>query len=631
MLETFRTHSKGWLAKLILALITVPFALWGIDSYLQGAGSNVAIAKVDGQSVTAQEFGNALQNLRNQMQAGGQNDPALLEDPALKLGLVNRLIDTRLLSKQVSEAKFAIGNDQLAKFIMGLPEFQKDGQFSQERYDSLLQQNQLSPAQFDARMRNELLVQQARGGIGAAAFMSPARVHALAAVLRQQREVSLADIKAAQYLDQVSVSDTEVKAYFDKHKERFMVPEQVKIEFVTLSANSLITGVQVSDEEIKKFYDENAAKFQGDEQRRASHILIGLGKGDAAAKQAAREQASRILEEVKRSPKQFAELAKKYSQDPGSGQNGGDLGLFGRGAMVKPFEDAVFSMKPGAISDLVESEFGYHIIQLTGIQGSASSLDKVKTEIRAELMYQKALAKFAEQAENFSNMVYEQSGSLDPVVKAFGTPAQNSPLMSRDELMKFFKSEKLVNAIFSDEVLKEKRNSEAIEAAPNTLVSARVLEYKPAAPRSFDEVAPALQDFLKSEKAFALAVKQGGDMLARLKQGQDVSGLEWIPPVTVDRKNAQGLTDDIMTLAFKMDTGKLPAYAGLEKPGAGYTLVRVTKLNSPALEDDAEKKMVSTEVDSALAEEYEAAYLASLRSKAKITVNEALLNSGSQP
>ncbi|MBU3736669.1 MAG: peptidylprolyl isomerase, partial [Methylobacterium sp.] len=421
-----------------------------------------------------------------------------------------------------------------------------------------------------------------------------------------------------------------VKAYFDKHKERFMVPEQVKISFVTLSANSLITGVQVSDDEIKKFYDENAAKFQGDEQRRASHILIGLGKGDAAAKQAAREQALKILEEVKRSPKQFAELAKKYSQDPGSGQNGGDLGLFGRGAMVKPFEDAVFSMKPGAISDLVESEFGYHIIQLTEIQGSASSLDQVKTEIRAELMYQKALAKFAEQAENFSNMVYEQSGSLDPVVKAFGAAAQTSPLMSRDELMKFFKSEKLVNAIFSDEVLKEKRNSEAIEAAPNTLVSARVLEHKSAAPRSFEEVAPALKDFLKSEKAFALAVKQGGEMLARLKQGQEVSGLEWIPPVTVDRKNAQGLTDDVMTLAFKMDTGKLPAYAGRDKPGAGYTLVRVTKLTSPALEDDAEKKMVSTEVDSALAEEYEAAYLANLRSKAKITVNEPLLNTGSQ-
>lgn len=450
-------------------------------------------------------------------------------------------------------------------------------------------------------------------------------------VLRQQREVSVADIKAADFLSQTKVGDADVKAYFEKNKDKFQVPEQVKIQFVILSANGLITGMQVNDEEIKKFYDENAAKFQGDEQRRASHILIGLGKGDAAAKEAARAQAQKILDEVKSSPDKFAALAKQYSQDPGSAENGGDLGLFGRGMMVKPFEDAVFSMSPGAISGIVESEFGFHIIKLTEIQGSAQTLDQVKPQIRAELLYQKALAKFAEQAENFSNTVYEQSGSLDPAAQAFNSPIQTSPMMSRDDLMKFFKSEKLVNAIFSDEVLKEKRNSEAIEAAPNTLVSARVVEHKPAAPRPYEEVAPALLTFLKGEQAMALAAKRGAEVLAELRAGKEVAGLEWIPPVVVDRKNAQGLTDEVMQQAFKIDVSKLPAYAGLDKKGVGYSLVRISHVESPALADEAEKRMVQTEVETALADEFEAAYLANLRSKAKITVNQQLLQSSSQP
>lgn len=632
MLETFREHSKGWLAKLILAFITIPFALWGVDSYLKGAGSNVAVATVEGKGITVQEFGNAMQDMRNQLQASGKTDPALLEDPSIKHAVLNKLMLKRLMSAEVRRSNLSISDEQLSKFIMTLPEFQQDGKFSQELYDSILSQNKLTPSQFESRMRADLLAQLANESITASAVLPHAVADNILRTQHQQREVSVADINAKDFIEQTKVDAAQVKAFYDKNKAKFQAPEQVKIEFAILSANNFITGMTVSDDEVKQYYNENAAKFQGDEQRRASHILISFGgKVDEAGKKAARDKAQSILAEIKKDPKQFAALAKKYSQDPGSAEKGGDLGLFGRGMMVKPFEEAVFSMSPGAVSDLVESEFGYHIIQLTEIKGQGQSLDEVKANIRAELLYQKALAKFAEQAETFSNMVYEQSDSLQPVVKAFGIKTQTSDWMTREDALKFFKnSDKLVNAIFSNEVLKEKRNTEAVEAAANTLVSARVLEYKPAAARSLAEITPTLETYLKHEQAMELARKKAAEVLAALKQGKEISELNWIPPVVIDRKNAQGLSDEVMRKAFKIDTEKLPAYEQVEKKNVGYSLVKVTRVESNLPSDDAEKKLMAAEVESALSQEYLAAYFASLKAKADITINEKLLNTNAQ-
>lgn len=631
MLETFREHSKGWLAKLLLALITIPFALWGIDSYLHQAGTSVAVAEVDGESISVQEFGNALQNVRYRLQAEGKADPALLDDPAFKHSLLDELIQQRLLAAEAREARFALSDQSLSEQIFALPEFQQDGKFSQERYDSVLSQNRMSPTQFEARMRSDLIMQQLRDGIAAAGFTPQALFDATMAIERQQREVSVAKVAAEQFLAQASVTPEQVKAYYDQNQERFRIPEQVKIQFVLYSANALIADMQVSDEEVKKYYDENAAQFQGDEQRGASHILIGFGGNtDAASKQAAREKALRVLEEVRQHPDDFAALAKKYSDDPGSRENGGDLGLFGRGTMVKPFEDAVFSLAPGAVSDLVETEFGYHIIKLTDIQGQSQGFEQHKVNIRAELLYQKALAKFAERAENFSNLVYEQYDSLQPAADALGLQIQNSPWMSRADALKFFKNDKLVNAIFSSEVLKDGRNTEAIEAAPNTLVAARVAEYKPAEPRKFEEVSESIEAFLRQEQGAKLAIAQGQKLLADLQAGKAADGITWSEPVVVDRKNAQGLGADVVQQAFRVAADSVPAYAGMEDPLRGYTLVRVGKVEATAVTDEDINALARNELQIAFADELLAAYLASLKGKAEITVNERLLG-GSNP
>ncbi|NBQ85271.1 MAG: peptidylprolyl isomerase, partial [Methylophilaceae bacterium] len=340
MLEAIRSRSQGWLAKLILILITVPFALFGIDAYLKNAGSGASVAKVDGDKISIQEYRNAMQSLRDRMQREGSKDLAALDSPAVKQSVLDRLINTRVLNAEVIDRKFKISNEQLTQFIIGLPEFQQGGKFSQEVYDKLLSQNQMTPSQFENKMRGELLVEQVRDGIPGLAFTSSAVEESVLKVEHQQREVTVAEIKSKDFISQVKVDPAEVKAYYEKHKDKFKVPEQVKLEFVMLSANNLIPQMQVTDEESKKFYQENASKFQGDEQRRASHILIGFGASPTPASKAeAKKKAEQVLAEVKKNPTKFADLAKKYSQDPGSGEKGGDLGLFARGAMVKPFED----------------------------------------------------------------------------------------------------------------------------------------------------------------------------------------------------------------------------------------------------------------------------------------------------
>ncbi len=631
MLEAIRERTKGWLAKLILALITIPFALFGIDQYLQGAGSNVPIAKVDGDAITVQEYGTALQNLRNRLQSEGQTDLTILDRPELRQSVLDKLINDKLLYAEVQSANFRISNEQLSQYITSMPEFSVDGKFSEETYYQLLTQNRLTLKDFEESIRQDLKAQQARDGFASLTYIPDSLVEQTLKAELQQREVSVAEIKTANYLSEVKIEPAQVKEYYEKNKDKFQVPEQVQLEFVLLSANTLLPKMQVTEDEVKQFYNDNADKFQGNEERRASHILIGFGVSPTpAAKEEARKKAEQVLEEVRKNNDKFAELAKKYSQDPGSAANGGDLGIFGRGVMVKAFDDAVFSMAPGAVSDLVESEFGYHIIKLTEISGEAQSFASVAPQIRGELIYQKALAKFTENAEDFSNIVYEQSTSLEPAAKAFELDIQKSPWMSREDVARVFKSDKMRDQVFADDVLKDGRNTEAIEVSPNSLMVARVTDYKPTAPKTFEEVQAGIEEFLRVEAAAKIAISKGEAALAALREGKEAENLDWIPPVVVDRKNAQGLTDLTMSNAFKINTDKLPAYTGVADANKGFLLIKVSAVNAVLPEEESARQAAKVELQAALAAEYVDAYLKALRNKGKVTVNQQLLQSSAE-
>lgn len=631
MLEAIRKHTTGWMAKVILGLITIPFALFGIDSYLNQAGSNVAIAKVNGDKISIQEYSNTMENVRNRMQSEGKVDTAMLESAQFKQSVLDGLITRRLVNEEIQKSNFKISNEQLSQHILGMPEFQENGKFSEDLYQKTLAQNKMTATKFENDRRSELLTQQARDSLAMLVSVPKGVAEQTLKFAYQQRDVSTAEIKSAQFVKQVSVTPEQVKAYYEQHKDKFKVPEQVKLEFALLSAAGLVAQMKVNDDEVKAFYDENSAKFQGDEQRQASHILIGFAPGASAAeKAAAKDKAADILAQVKKNPKRFEELATKNSQDPGSAVKGGDLGSFGRGAMVKPFEDAVFGMKVNQISELVESEFGYHIIKLTAITGQSTKFEDMKAQIKGELSWQKAQAKYAELADDFSNTVYEQSGSLKPAADKFGLQLQTSGWMSRDDGAKFFKNEKLMAMVFSDEVLKEKRNTEAVEVSPNNMVSARLVEYKPSAPRTFDEVKGGIEALLKLEQAEKLATEKGAAVLAKLKAGGAVDELEWIPPVTVDRKNAQGLTEPVMSQVFKIDASKLPAYAGFMNGKTSYTIVQISRVDNALAADEDAKKHAEEDLQAAVAAEYVSAYGKSLKAKSDVFVNRKLLETPSQ-
>lgn len=626
MLEALRKHTQGWMAKVILALITIPFALFGIDSYLNQAGSQVAVAKVDGQKISLQEYSNAVENARNYMQSQGQKvETSMLESPAFKQSVLNGIISRRLIEAAVADYRFTVSDEQLSEHILGMPEFQNAGKFSEETYSQLLAQNKLTPAKFEQGIRTDLTAQQVRDGLNALVFM-PQKVAEQSLMAEfEQREVTVVDVKATDFIGQADVKPEQVQAYYNQHKPKFIAPAKVKMQFALLSAASLVGQVSVSDEEVKAYYDENAAKFQGDEQRQASHILIGVNSNATAEeKAAAKQKAESILQQVKDNSKSFEKLAIENSQDTGSASRGGDLGSFGRGAMVKPFEQAAFSMKVGEISPLVESEFGYHIIKLTGITGESSDFSTVKTNIKAELIFQKAQAKYAELADDFGNTVYEQSGSLDPVAKKFNLQVQSSPAMTRDEIAKFFKNERLAAMVFSDEVLKEKRNTEAVEVSPNNLIAARVVEFTPEAPRQFTEVKDGIEALLKSEAATNLAKQKGEVLLAELKAGKAVDA-DWMSPVTVDRKNAQGLTDGVMKHVFKVNTHTLPAYYGFNEANKGYTVIKVIAVNHKLKDDPSLAEKANRAYQAALAAEMSYAYVASLKAKKNIQVNPKVL------
>lgn len=625
MLDNIRSVAQGWLGKALLALITIPFALFGIDSYLRSAGDNAAVANVNGDPVSIQAYENALRGMRNRFQSEGM-DVAQLDNPQVKAMVLNKLIDEKILLKAIQDSKFAISDNQLATYITGMPQFQKNGKFSQELYDELLTQNQLTPTKFEAGMRSDLLAQQAQSSLSQLGFMTNKIKEASLQLANQKRVVSIAEIKPKDFSDKVTIDEKEVKSYYEKNKDKLLVPEKVKIEFVVLSANSLIRNVTVDDTEIKQFYNDNIQAYQGDEKRRASHILIGYGvNATEADKAAAKSKAEEILATLRSNPSQFESIAIKESQDPGSATKGGDLGEFGRGAMVKPFEDAAFSLNVDEISDVVESDFGYHIIKVTGISGNNNDFDSIKPKVKGDLMFQKAQADFVEKAEEFSNMVYEQSGSLEPVAKAFSTEVRKSDWLTREEGAKFFKNEQLMNLVFLPESLSDRRNTEAIEATPNNLISARVVDYKPATPRTYDEVKAGIEDLLKLQAASKLAAEKGTASLKMLQEGKSVEGLDWIPEVTVDRKNANGLTDVAMTQVFKTSTATLPSYSGYNDETKGYLLVKVIKIESPTLSDSEVLAVDQAEFDAAVSSEYLSAYKKSLREKSDVEVNDKLL------
>jgi peptidyl-prolyl cis-trans isomerase D len=418
------------------------------------------------------------------------------------------------------------------------------------------------------------------------------------------------------------VDDASVKKYYEQNTAEFQVQEQAKVEYVQFSVDSLLANTQVSKEEARQYYDEHQNEFGTPEERQASHILITLKAGASQAEQdAAKARAESLLHQAEQNPGKFAELAKKNSQDPGSAANGGDLGFFGRGMMVKPFEDATFALKVGEISGLVKSDFGYHIIKLVAIKPSrVLSFDEAREGIVNKLRQQKAAEKFAELADKFSNIVYEQSDTLKPAAELVGAKIERSGWLLKGVATAEPWTAKMLQAVFSDEVVKNKRNTSAIEVKPDTLVAARMLEYKPASVRVFGEVQESIRQKLMREQGQDLAVKQGQSDLAQLLGGGKPA-LKWGAVQTVTRAQHGSLDTGLVRQIFQADAAKLPQYVGAVDPQNGYMLVRIDAVKDGGAIDDAKRARYAQQLRQLTGDEMFSAYLSDARQRATIKLN----------
>lgn len=611
-------HKRKRLVQGVLVLMVIPFAFFGLEAYTGSMSSRNDVATVNGSGISQSEFADALRQQQERLRAafGASIDVEALDTPQARRALLDSLVAQRVVADTALRARLAVSDDVLRETILAVPAFQDEKGFSRAQYETRLRTMNQTPKTFEASLRQDLALTQLTEAIGGTAIVSRTVAERVAALQDERREVQEALIAAQPLLAQVRVTEAQAKAYYDANPAEFRVPARVRAQYLVLSAEVLGAREPIPESELKAAYEARANQYRVAEQRRASHILVP-----------SEEQARKLAAELRKAPARFGELAKQHSQDPGSAQKGGDLGFFARGMMVGPFEEAAFRLKQGEISDPVQSDFGWHVIRVTGVQpASGRPFAEVRAELAADLARERGARRYVESAETFSNMVYEQPDSLGPAAERFKLPLRDSGWIGRTPAPEagVIAHPKLLAALFADDALKARRNTDAIEVAPNTLVAARVLEHQPETQRKFEEVRADIERKLRAEEASVLAQKAGNAKLAELRQGKD-AGVSWGPAKAVTRRSPQGVPAGALRQIMAADPGKLPAYAGAARGAEGYMLYRVVKVLEPEPRPEAQKNAERARaVQTAGARQLEA-YVGSLRTRADIDIHDANL------
>ncbi|HSI46884.1 MAG TPA: SurA N-terminal domain-containing protein [Ideonella sp.] len=622
MFDFVRSHNR-LLQGLLVLLIFPSFVFFGLQGYSSFTSDAAAtVAKVDGRAIKQSELDAAHRQQIEQMRERMPNiDVKLFDTPEMKRQTLDELVRERVMETAVAKQNLGVSDLRLQQLFVADPQFamlrKPDGSLNKE----FLAAQGMTATQFQERVRQQYAQRQVLAGVNESAFSGKALLSANVNALLDQREVQLQRFEAGAYLDKVKPTDAEIEAFYKAHGSQFHSPEVAKIDYVVLDLAQLQKQVQVNEEDLKTYYEQNKAlRYTAPEERRASHILIAAAKDAPAAERAkAKEKAEALLAELSKQPERFAELAKKNSADPGSAEKGGDLDFFGRGAMTKPFEDAAFAMKKDELSKVVESDYGFHIIKLTDVRGGqVKPFDSVRAEILDEVGKQAAQKNYAAAAEEFSNTVEDQSDSLQPVVDKLkltklSASVQRQPVPNAAGPLA---SAKLLDAVFGNEVLKNKRNTQAIETGPNQMVAARVTEYQPEHLRPLAEVHADVLKQLRAEQAAAAARKEGEARVAALKQNP----AEALPQVvTVSRAKAQDLPRQVVDAALAADLSKAPAVVGVDLGAQGYAVLKVLK-SVPRIAGDADVASAQPAVARALASAETAAYYDALKRRYKVDI-----------
>ena len=582
MFEFVRTHNR--LLFFVLVLLIFPsFVFFGVQGYTRFSDASMAtVARVDGQKVTRAEWDAAHRRQVEQMRAQMPGlDVKVFDTPEARRETLDQIVRERTLFAAMARAHLSVSDDRLVRELQSIPQLaalkRPDGSFDVAAYKVMVESQGRTTESFEAALRQDIALRQVLAGIEGSAVPAGAPGRAALEALLQQREIQVLRFDAKDQRAGVAPTDAEMAAYHKAHESDFRASEQATIEYVVLDAEALKPQVAVTEEDLRKYYEQNIARYTTAEERRASHILVQAPKeASSAERQKAKAKAERLLADLRKNPASFAEVAKKNSDDAGSAERGGDLDFFARGAMVKSFEDAAYAMQVGEISNVVETDFGYHIIRLDSVRGGEKKpFEQVRAEIESEVRKQLAAERFAKDAEQFTNLVNAQGDSLEPVAQKFGlkkqlatvqrtpAPGATGPLASP----------KLLDAVFAGDAIKNKLNTEAVEVGTNQLVSARVVQHMPSRLMPLAEVQAQVRERVVAQQAAARARQAGEAKLAAAKAADDKGALA--APIVVSRTDPQGQPRPVIDAALRADPTKLPAWTGVDLGDAGYAVLRV--------------------------------------------------------
>lgn len=595
MLQTIHDKSKGILGIVIVILIGATFALWGIGDYLGGATEKAA-AKVDDMEISQGEYEQALARQRQNMEQrfGGQLPESPLFEQQMKEQVIEQLISQRVLLKMAEEQGYRIADPILAQRIRNMEAFQQDGVFMQDNYQAIVESTGMAVKEFENRFRQDLKIQQLQDGLSASAFLGKIELELINRLQRQQRDFAYLSFSAADYMNGAEVTEAEIEEAYEANRGRYMHPESMSVSYVELTAESMAKEVDVDEEAVRRMYDDYVSSLAGREQRKASHILIAASSTDNDELQNKQAKAESLLTRIQ-SGENFADLAKELSDDPGSASRGGDLGWVSRGMMVPEFEKALFALAKGAVSGVVKSSYGFHVIRLDDIKAEAiDSFETKRAELETQYRAQIIEDRFYEQSELMATTAYENDGSLQPVADALGLSVKTSPQFNRQAGTGIAMNEKVRKAAFDAAVKTDGRNSDIIEVAKQHAVVLRVNTHTPAKQKTLDEVKNLVASTLRAEKARAAAESAAADALKRLEAGESLVDVakatdgKLTDAGKIDRSN-QATDPQILSAVFSMSkpaSGKA-GYRQIETAmGSAVIALRAVESNAQASAED---------------------------------------------
>jgi peptidyl-prolyl cis-trans isomerase D len=631
MFEFVRTHNR--LLFFVMVLLVFPsFVFFGVQGYSRFTdASSEAVATVDGQKITRADWDAAHNRQVEQARSRAPNlDAKIFDTPEARRQTLDQIVNERVLFAASSRAHLSVSDARLMRELQSVPQLaalrRADGSFDLDAYKAMLLAQGRTAENFEALLRQDLALRQVTGAISDSAIPGGAPGQAALNALLEQREAQVLRFDAKDQTAGLDPGEAELAAFHKAHEAMFRTQEQAQIEYLVLDAKALERAVPAPEAELRKYYEENAkARYTTAEERRASHILVAAAKdAPAEARAKAKAKAEKLLADARKTPAAFAELAKKNSDDAASAAQGGDLDFNGRGGFAsKALEDAVFAMKPGEIGNLVESEFGYHVVRLEAARGGVSKpYEAVRGEIEAELKKQGALKEFATSADQFQSTINLKSDSLDPAAEKFKLSKQTATVQRTPPpgANGALASAKLLEAVFSNDALVKKLNTEAVEFGPNQLVSARVLQYQPARVQPLAEVRAVVRERVVAEQAAARAKKAAQARLAELQKNDSTAGLP--AALSLSRDNPQGLAREVVEAVLRADASRLPQWVGVDLGAAGYALARIAAVKPPAAESPQVAQLLPRYAQAFAAAEAQA-YAKALERRFKVSIDAA--------